>query len=132
MTDDSLGGAVWVAAEPQLFVADIAAACGFYAGKLGFTVAFIYGDKPFYAQVARDGARLNLRCVAAPPMDPVMREREELLAATITVCDVGALFAEYVGAAASLHRRLDVEEWGARTFVARGFDGNLILFAGGG
>ena len=131
MTDDSLGGAVWVAAEPQLFVADIAAACGFYAGKLGFTVAFIYGDKPFYAQVARDGARLNLRCVAAPPVDPVLREREQWLAATITVDDVAALFAEYETAGVSFYRALDVEEWGARTFVVRDLDGNLILFAGG-
>jgi len=35
-----------LAAEPQLFVADVAAACEFYTKKLGFTVAFIYGEPP--------------------------------------------------------------------------------------
>jgi Glyoxalase/Bleomycin resistance protein/Dioxygenase superfamily len=59
-----------LAAEPQLFVTDIAASCGFYTGKLGFSVAFTYGDPPFYGQVFRGGARLNLRCLPQPPIDP--------------------------------------------------------------
>ncbi len=50
-------------AEPQLFIADMAAALAFYAGPLGFSVAFTYGDPPFYGQVVRDNVRLNLRCV---------------------------------------------------------------------
>jgi catechol 2,3-dioxygenase-like lactoylglutathione lyase family enzyme len=33
--------------EAHLFVADIQASCDFYADKLGFTVAFVYGDPPF-------------------------------------------------------------------------------------
>jgi len=53
-------------AEPQLFVADIQASCDFFTGKLGFAVGFTYGTPPFYAQVKRDAARLNLRCVARP------------------------------------------------------------------
>src|SRR6185312_15123789 len=50
-----------VAAEPQLFVRDLPAALEFYQEQLGFSVAFAYGEPPFYAQVTRDGARLNLR-----------------------------------------------------------------------
>ena len=50
-------------AQPQLFVDDIQAACDFYSQKLGFTIAFTYGEPPFYAQVVRDAARLNLRHV---------------------------------------------------------------------
>ena len=50
------------AAEPQLFVADFAASCAFHTSKLGFAVAFTYGEPPFYAQVFRDGA--GLICVA--------------------------------------------------------------------
>ena len=42
----------------QLFVADIQASCVFYTDKLGFTVDFVYGDPPFYAQVTRDNAPL--------------------------------------------------------------------------
>jgi catechol 2,3-dioxygenase-like lactoylglutathione lyase family enzyme len=40
---------VITAAEPQLFVADIKASCDFFTGKLGFAVAFIHGEPPFYA-----------------------------------------------------------------------------------
>jgi catechol 2,3-dioxygenase-like lactoylglutathione lyase family enzyme len=46
-----------VAAEPQLYVRDIASSCEFYSRMLGFSVAFIYGEPPFYGQVFRDGAR---------------------------------------------------------------------------
>ncbi len=59
---------ILLAAEPQLFVADIVASCEFYAKKLGFKIAFTYGDPPFYAQVCRDGASLNLRYVDEPAM----------------------------------------------------------------
>ena len=38
--------------QAQLFVADIKASCDFYTDKLGFTVAFVYGDPLYYAQVA--------------------------------------------------------------------------------
>src|ERR1700704_5883611 len=77
--------AVISAAEPQLFVTDIKAACDFFTGKLGFSVVFIYGEPPFYGQVRRDAARLNLRHVDALLIDPALRERESLLAASITV-----------------------------------------------
>ncbi|HEY4252134.1 MAG TPA: VOC family protein [Roseomonas sp.] len=123
---------VLLQAEPQLFVRDIAAACAFYAGTLGFTVAFTYGEPPFYAQVARDGARLNLRCVAEPPIDPALRAREDLLSASITLEDAKPLFLEYQAAGAPFHQTLRTEPWGARSFIIRDPDGNLILFAGKG
>ena len=87
--DATSTAAVITAAEPQLFVADIKASCDFFTGKLGFTVVFTYGEPPFYAQVARDAARINLRCVAKPPIDPELRDREELLAASLTVATRG-------------------------------------------
>ena len=37
--------------EAQVFVADIAAACEFYVARLGFTLAFTYGEPTFYAQL---------------------------------------------------------------------------------
>src|SRR5262249_30286453 len=36
------------AVEPELFVADIKASCDFFTTKLGFTVAFTYGEPPFF------------------------------------------------------------------------------------
>ena len=80
--------AVIASAEPQLFVADIKASCDFFTGKLGFAVAFTYGEPPFYAQVQRDGARINLRCVAQPVIDAGLRDREQLLSAALTVATV--------------------------------------------
>ena len=67
--------AVIIAAEPQLFVADIKSSCDFFASKLGFAVGFTYGEPPFFAQVGRDGARINLRCVEHPVIDPDQRDR---------------------------------------------------------
>jgi catechol 2,3-dioxygenase-like lactoylglutathione lyase family enzyme len=118
-------------AEPQLLVADIRAACDFYAGTLGFAVAFTYGEPPFYAQIRRDAARLNLRWVQGPVFVPGFREREvDVLSATIAVDDPKALFLELQAAGAPFHQTLRTEPWGARTFIIRDPDGNLIAFAG--
>ena len=54
--DNSVTKAVITSVEPELFVADIKTSCDFFTGKLGFAVAFTYGEPPFYAQVRRDGA----------------------------------------------------------------------------
>jgi catechol 2,3-dioxygenase-like lactoylglutathione lyase family enzyme len=118
--------------EAQLFVADIKASCDFYTDKLGFTVAFVYGDPPYYGQVTRDHARLNLRMVCEPVFTDV-RERENLLSASLTVAtadEIKQLFLSYQAAGVPFHQTLKKEPWGARTFVVMDPDGNLILFAG--
>lgn len=120
-------------AEPQLFVADIQASCGFFTRKLGFEIAFMHGDPPFYAQVFRDHARLNLRHVDAPLFDNGLREREDLLSAVITldsVAGIEALFREVKATGAPLHQELRQEPWGAITFIVKDPDSNLLLFAG--
>lgn len=121
-----------ITAEPQLFVRDIRAAAEFYEQKLGFVLAFAYGEPPFYGQVCRGGARLNLRIVDAPVIDPERRNAEHLLAASIALDDADPLFREYEDAGVEFVQRLRSEPWGARTFIVRDPDGNLILFAGGG
>ena len=119
-----------VAAEPQLYVRDIGASSEFFSTKLGFSVAFSYGEPPFYAQVFRDGARLNLRQVDNPVVDPVRRDADQLLACAITLEDAEPLFLEYQQAGVEFFQPLRIEPWGARTFVVRDPDGNLLLFAG--
>jgi catechol 2,3-dioxygenase-like lactoylglutathione lyase family enzyme len=114
----------------MLFVTDMARAVAFYA-RLGFEVAFLRGRPPFYGQVARDGARLNLRHADTPAFTEAFRAvTEDALSASITVTDAEALFAEYRAADVPLHQRLRDEPWGARTFIVRDPDGNLLLFAG--
>jgi catechol 2,3-dioxygenase-like lactoylglutathione lyase family enzyme len=135
MTDtqsETLSKPTLLAAEPQLFVADIAVSCAFYTRQLGFSIAFTYGEPPFYAQVVRDGARLNLRCLTKPVIDPQLQESEDLLAASITLDDAKPLFLEFQATGAPFHQALKTEPWGARTFIVRDPDGNLILFAGRG
>ena len=123
---------ILTAAEPQLFVRDIVAASEFYSRKLGFSVAFIYGEPPFYAQVFRDGARLNFRQVDVAVLDAIRRATEQLLAATITLEDAKPLFVEYQQAGVEFVQSLKSEPWGARTFIIRDPDGNVVLFAGRG
>ena len=120
------------AAEPELFVADIKASCDWFA-TLGFKVVFTYGEPPFYAQVKRDAAPINLRLVCEPVYVGNIREREELLAASMTVAsaaEIKQLFLQYQAASVDFFRALRQEPWGARTFIVRDPDGNLLLFAG--
>ena len=117
----------------QLFVADIKASCDFYTEKLGFSVAFVWGEPPFYAQVRRDSARLDLRCLSRAVIDPARRERESLLSADIgvdTPAEIEQLFLELQAARVEFHQTLQRQHWGAQNFIVRDPDGNLILFAG--
>jgi len=125
--------AVIIAAEPELFVSTIKTSLDFFSQKLGFAVVFSYGEPSFYAQVRRDGARLNLRCLAQPVISPERRDREELLAAAMTVAtaeDIKRLFLEFKGANVSFFQTLKAQPWGARNFIVQDPDGNLLLFAG--
>ena len=119
--------------EAQLFVANIKNSCDFYTNKLGFAVAFLYGDPPYYGQVFRDKARLNLRLVCEPVFAGDVRKREHLLSASITVAtanEIKQLFLSYQASGVSFHQALKKEPWGARTFIVSDPDENLILFAG--
>ena len=121
-----------VTAEPQLYVRDVTASVEFYSRMLGFAVTFIYGEPAFYAQVRRGGARLNLRHVDTPLVDPALRDAEQLLSATIAVDDAEPLYLELEQTGVDFAQPLRREEWNARTFIVRDPDGNLLLFAGQG
>jgi catechol 2,3-dioxygenase-like lactoylglutathione lyase family enzyme len=121
------------AAEPQLLVTDIKRSCEFFHDKLGFLLVFTFGRPPYYAQVRRDAARLNLRCVERPVIESTVRDREELLSASMTVAaadEIKLLFLEFQSAGVSFHQKLKKQPWGARNFIVKDPDGNLLLFAG--
>jgi len=118
--------------EAQLFVADIKAACDFYVGKLGFEIVFTYGTPPFYAQVKRDAVAINFRLVCEPVYVGDIRERENLLAGSITLetaAEANDLFAAYQAAGVLFFQAIEQKPWGARDFIVRDPDGNLLLFA---
>ena len=119
--------------EPEVYVSDFSKARDFYTGKLGFEVVFTYGEPPFYGQVRREKALLNIRLICEPVFVGDVREREELVSAGFTVgsaAAIRALFAEYQAAGVDFFRPLKQEPWGARTFFVRDPFGNLLLFAG--
>jgi catechol 2,3-dioxygenase-like lactoylglutathione lyase family enzyme len=112
-----------------LFVAEIAASCAFFVGRLGFAVAFTYGEPPFYAQVRRDRARLNLRHVDGAVVDAGLRARERLLSAYIPVTNIAALYREYRDAGVPFRQPLTPQPWSAQDFIVIDPDGNLIGFS---
>ena len=121
-----------ISSIPQLFVVDIAASCAYFVRVLGFEVVFTYGEPPFYAQVKRDAARVNLKAMDVPVFVGDIRERESLLSADFglaTAAEIEQLYAEVTAAGAVFHQVLRVEPWDALTFIVRDLDGNLLLFA---
>jgi catechol 2,3-dioxygenase-like lactoylglutathione lyase family enzyme len=129
-TDATSSPPLMLSAEPQLFVTDIKVSSEYFVTKLGFEIGFLCGEPPFYAQIRRDGARINLRHVDQPLIDNTLREREDLLSASINVDDVKQLYLEFQAAGAAFHQPLRKEPWGVRTFIVKDPDGNLLLFAG--
>jgi uncharacterized glyoxalase superfamily protein PhnB len=122
-----------VCAEPQLFVTDINRSCKFFQEKLGFSLVFSYGDPPYYAQMGRDAARLNLRCVERPVIESTVRDRQELLSVSMTVAtadEIKLLFLEFQSAGVTFHQTLKKQPWGAKNFIVKDMDENLLLFAG--
>jgi uncharacterized glyoxalase superfamily protein PhnB len=131
--DSSPSKVTIVCAEPQLLVTDIERSCEFFQQKLGFSLVFSYGDPPYYAQVARDAARLNLRHVDGPLIESMIRDREQLLSVSMTVAtanEIKQLFLEFQRAGVNFLQTLKKQPWGARNFIVKDPDGNLLLFAG--
>lgn len=125
--------AILSSTSAQLFVADIKTSCDFYRDKLGFAVDFVYGEPPFYGQVSRDRALLSLRVVGEPVFAGDIREREQLLCASLTVAttdEINQLYSGYQASGVRFQQAMKREAWGAITFVVADPDGNLILFAG--
>jgi catechol 2,3-dioxygenase-like lactoylglutathione lyase family enzyme len=121
------------AVAAELFVSDIQRSCDFFTQKLGFTVVYTYGEPPFYGQVKRDAARLNLKHMDRPVIDPKLREREQLLSADMavdTADEIKQLYLEFQKAGVEFQQTLMRQPWGAKNFVVRDPDGNLLLFAG--
>lgn len=134
-TEKTSGKPVLTDAEPVLYVTDFSASLTFFTEKLGFAPDFTYGDPPFYGVVARDRARLCLRLVHEPVFVGSIRQREELLSASITLDSAAALkalFLDYQAAGVPFHLPLTTQPWGACNFILLDPDGNLILFASAG
>jgi hypothetical protein len=124
-------GPVLQTVEPQLFVTDMVKSLAYFIEKLGFSIGFEYGTPTFYAQVVRDGVKLNLRHVDRPALDHSVAP--DLLSAAIGVSNARLLSDEFQARGATIHQRLTREPWhaeGQGAFIVRDPDDNLILFGG--
>jgi len=125
-------GPILTSVAAHLYVRDLKVSTEFFTMKLGFTIDFVYGDPPFYGQVSRDNARLALRLIEEPVFAGDIREREDLLSASITLGsadEIKQLFLACQAADVAFHQSLRNEPWQAKTFIVKDPDANLILFA---
>jgi catechol 2,3-dioxygenase-like lactoylglutathione lyase family enzyme len=117
--------------EPHVFVTDFERSLAFYTKVLGFKVAFTYGEPPFFGQVVREAAVLNLRFVHHPVLD--RSHDQDLLSASIGVSNARVLFLEFQAGGAAFHQTLLRRPWheaGQGDFIVEDPDGNLIDFDG--
>ena len=111
---------------PQFLVLDLEEARTFYVEKLGFRVAFIYGD--FYAGVERDGITIHLKLSDTPDPSRQVKQRDDHLDVYITVDDVAALYAEYQSRGVVFAQSLETKPWGMQEFVVWDNNGYILHF----
>ena len=115
-------------AEPTLFVTDFRRALAFFQQKLGFGVAFTFGEPAFFGVVQRGAARIGLRHVDSPVYVEGLQAQWHLIPVIIAAPNLKALYAEYQAAGVPFHQSLKRQPWGAQDFVVQDPDGNLIGF----
>ena len=115
-------------AAPILMVRDVGATAAWFEARLGFSIDWLHGQPPFYAQVSRDQARLHLRFVADPLFATMAEAEGELIATLIEVSDAGALHDEFVRRGAEIAQAPTRHPWGGVDFHVRDLDGNVLGF----
>jgi catechol 2,3-dioxygenase-like lactoylglutathione lyase family enzyme len=118
-------------AEPTVFVTDVRRSLDFFVDKLGFKVAFTYGEPAFFGQVVRDAAMIAVRFVHRPVID--RSSEPDLISASIWVSNARQLFLELQGRGVAFRQTLRREPWhgqGQGSFIVEDPDGNLIGFGG--
>lgn len=116
------------AAVPILLVRDVTAAARWFEQGLGFGIDFLHGAPPFYGAVSRDAACLHLRHVGEPMFAQMAAREVSLIAVSVEVSDVRALFDEVVGRGAEIVQPLTSHDWGGTDFHVRDPDGNVVSF----
>lgn len=112
--------------QPILAVTDVAATAAYYRDKLGFTIAFLFGEPPTFGAVSLhewtgEGAHIQLSEVdmLTPPQVGLY------LFAGPAIAD---LYARYRAAGVQVERDLADQPWGMREFAIRDCNGYLLRF----
>jgi uncharacterized glyoxalase superfamily protein PhnB len=94
----------------------------YYRDKLGFDVAFEYGEPAFYIGLCSGAVTLHLISAAKTPRQPGHG------AVSIFVDDVDALHADLVKRGAKVLKAPKDYDYGLRDFDVADLDGNMIFF----
>ena len=111
--------------SPQLLVADIERAIGFYTTKLGFDVDFRYED--FYAGIIKEGYSIHLKVSDPPVEERENRRNNEDLAIVFSVDSIENLYEELSNKSVEFVQSLRDMPYGKEFYVADP-DGNIIAF----
>lgn len=111
-----------VGLAPVFIVRDITASVAWYRDVLGFEVAFLYGEPPFYAGVCRGEATIHVQAAHRTTRQPGHA------AANIFTRDVDAYYAEIIARGATAISPPDDRPYGMRDFDILDPDGNSLCF----
>lgn len=103
-------------------VSNIKASLAYYRDRLGFDIAFEYGDPAFYAGVCSGKVTLHLIAANRTPRQPGHG------AVAIDVDDVDALHADLVRRGARVLKAPANYDYGLRDFDVADLDGNMLFF----
>jgi catechol 2,3-dioxygenase-like lactoylglutathione lyase family enzyme len=103
-------------------VRNVAESLAYYRDKLGFEVAFEYGNPTFYVGVCSGEVSLHLVDGSKTPRQPGHG------AVVIFVDDVDALHADLVKRGAKVLKAPQDYDYGMRDFDVADLDGNMIFF----
>lgn len=111
---------------PVLPVDNIGETTAFYRDKLGFDVAFTWGDPPYYAVVKRDesvGIHFSEREDTTVMMPACM--------VYIFVNDVDAVYEEYLKNGLDIFSPPENQDYGMREFELKDLNGHFLIFGQG-
>jgi catechol 2,3-dioxygenase-like lactoylglutathione lyase family enzyme len=103
-------------------VKNVLESLAYYRDKLGFDVAFEYGEPTFYIGLCSGEVTLHLIAAAKAPRPPGHG------AVSIFVDDVDVLHAELVKRGAKVLKAPQDYDYGLRDFDVADLDGNMIFF----
>ena len=103
-------------------VKDVTESKAYYRDKLGFDVAFEYGEPTFYVGLCNDEVTVHLVAADETPRQPGNG------AMLVLVDDVDALHADLVKRGAKILKEPRDYDYGLRDFDVADLDGNMIFF----
>ena len=103
-------------------VTDVTESVAYYRDKLGFDVAFQYGEPTFYIGLCSGGVTLHLISAAKAPRAPGHG------AVSIFVDDVDGLHADLQKRGAKILKAPANYDYGLRDFDVADLDGNMLFF----